>query len=80
MLIDGTGCWPFSLRLRLLPSSIPHCSRVSRRRDGPIVFGFALDQGGYSVAFLTLAAGAFLGLPSVGIGFGSSTLTCFVQL
>lgn len=32
----------------------------------PIVFGIALDQSGYSVAFLTLAAGAFLGLLSVG--------------
>ena len=32
----------------------------------PIVFGIALNQSGYSVAFLTLAAGAFLGLLSVG--------------
>jgi len=32
----------------------------------PIVFGIALDQSGYSVAFLTLAAGGFLGLLSVG--------------
>jgi MFS family permease len=32
----------------------------------PIVFGIALDQSGYTVAFLTLAAGAFLGLLSVG--------------
>lgn len=32
----------------------------------PIVFGLALDRGGYAAAFPTLAAGAFLGLLSVG--------------
>jgi len=32
----------------------------------PIVFGIALDRSGYAVAFPTLAAGAFLGLLSVG--------------
>ncbi|SDC91126.1 MFS transporter [Natrinema hispanicum] len=32
----------------------------------PIVFGLALDRGGYAAAFPTLAAGALLGLLSVG--------------
>lgn len=32
----------------------------------PIVFGVALDTGGYALAFPTLAAGAVLGLASVG--------------
>jgi len=32
----------------------------------PVVFGVAFDRSGYPVAFLTLAAGAFLGLLSVG--------------
>lgn len=32
----------------------------------PFVFGFALDQAGYAVAFPTLAAGALFGLLSVG--------------
>jgi len=32
----------------------------------PIVFGLALDRGGYAAAFPTLAAGALLGLVSVG--------------
>lgn len=32
----------------------------------PIVFGIALDTGGYALAFPTLAAGALLGLASVG--------------
>lgn len=33
----------------------------------PVVFGLALDRGGYAVAFPTLAAGALLGLLSVGV-------------
>jgi MFS family permease len=32
----------------------------------PVVFGFVLDRAGYSLAFPTLAAGALLGLLSVG--------------
>ena len=32
----------------------------------PVVFGLALDRAGYAAAFPTLAAGAFLGLLSVG--------------
>ena len=32
----------------------------------PVVLGIALDRSDYSVAFLTLAAGASLGLLSVG--------------
>lgn len=32
----------------------------------PVVFGWALDAGGYAVAFPTLAAGAFAGLVCVG--------------
>ncbi|MFB6174028.1 MAG: nitrate/nitrite transporter [Halobacteriales archaeon] len=33
----------------------------------PVVFGLALDRGGYVAAFPTLAAGAVLGLVSVGV-------------
>lgn len=32
----------------------------------PVLFGLALDRGGYAAAFPTLAAGALLGLLSVG--------------
>lgn len=33
----------------------------------PVVFGVALDRAGYAAAFPTLAAGAFIGLLSVGV-------------
>ncbi|MEF8872635.1 MAG: MFS transporter [Haloarculaceae archaeon] len=33
----------------------------------PVVFGLALDRGGYAVAFPTLAAGSLLGVLSVGV-------------
>jgi MFS family permease len=33
----------------------------------PVVFGLALDRGGYGVAFPTLAAGSLLGVLSVGV-------------
>lgn len=33
----------------------------------PVVFGIALDQGGYTAAFPTLAAGALIGLGFVGL-------------
>lgn len=33
----------------------------------PVVFGVALDRAGYAAAFPTLAAGALLGLLSVGL-------------
>lgn len=33
----------------------------------PVVFGLALDRAGYAAAFPTLAAGAFVGLLSVGV-------------
>lgn len=46
--------------------SIQSLAGFSTTVVSPIVFGFALDRGGYAVAFPTLAAGAVLGLVSVG--------------
>ncbi|MFB6296885.1 MAG: nitrate/nitrite transporter [Salinirussus sp.] len=39
----------------------------------PVVFGLALDRGGYVAAFQTLAAGAVLGLVCVGVLVGLDT-------
>lgn len=46
--------------------SIQSLAGFSTTVVSPVVFGLALDHGGYAVAFPTLAAGALLGLLSVG--------------
>ncbi|TMT87206.1 MFS transporter [Haloterrigena sp. H1] len=46
--------------------SIQSLAGFSTTVVSPIVFGLALDRGGYAVAFPTLAAGALLGVLSVG--------------
>lgn len=47
--------------------SIQSLAGFSTTVVSPIVFGFALDRSGYAVAFPTVAAGALLGLLSVGV-------------
>jgi len=46
--------------------SIQSLAGFSTTVVSPVVFGLALDRGGYALAFPTLAAGAVLGLVSVG--------------
>lgn len=47
--------------------SIQSLAEFSTTVVSPVVFGLALDWRGYAVAFPTLAAGALLGLLSVGV-------------
>lgn len=47
--------------------SIQSLAGFSTTVVSPIVFGIALDRGGYAAAFPTLAAGSFLGLISVAV-------------
>ena len=47
--------------------SVQSLARFSTTVVSPIVFGIALDRGGYTAAFPTLAAGSLLGLLSVAV-------------